>query len=115
MKKATYANRLANEVREACLRHIRSNKISYQELARILVIPYRGAMTVMQAKEWTLDRAITVAEKLGMDVAVYLDGGVPVGFQSSVSMPEQGATGHNRVTMSQQARKTMQFGLKQGE
>jgi len=79
METGTYAKRLAGEIREACLKNIRTNAISYQELSRFLGVPYRGAMTIMQAKEWTLDRAVT---------------------------------GHHRVTMAPQARKTIQFGSK---
>jgi hypothetical protein len=112
METGTYAKRLACEIREACLESIRTNAISYQELSRLLGVPYRGAMTITQAKEWTLDRAVTVAEQIGMDVALYLDGAIPIGFQSPMPMQRKVVTWHHRVTMASQARKTIQFGSK---
>lgn len=109
MKSGNNARRLAREIQGACAKHVRENGISYRELASLFQVPYRGAMTIMQTKEWTLDRAVTVAESLGIDVALYLDGVSPFGFQEPIPAKGEVVTGHHRITMNQKARTTMQL------
>jgi hypothetical protein len=113
METGMFSKHLAREIRAACMSHIRDNKISYGELAGMLGLPHRGAVTVMQSREWSLERAVTVAEALDIDVSIRLEEPSVWGHAWPSGRKVDGE-GNDRSTMNRGSRSTLRFISKQG-
>jgi hypothetical protein len=66
MKTSEKTKKIANKIREACLREISDRKLSIKELENILEVTPRGALKLFSSTEWSLDYAYTVADHLGV-------------------------------------------------